>query len=138
MKTQKGNVMALQQQAAIESTYSLHVLIQKVFNQAGTEQELAEMISYFSSDFEMVGAAGKRIGYEQVVQLFSNNQGKMPDLKIEISDAEVILQKDDAIVMNYTETHHKDAGTTSRRASVLLIEENGKMVWRYLQETFLQ
>lgn len=134
----KGSVMALQKQAAIESTYSLHVLIQTVFNQAGTAQELAEMVSYFSPDFEMVGAAGKRIQYEQVVQLFSNNQGKMPDLKIEISDAEVILQKDDAILMNYTETHYKEAGTTRRRASVLLTEEHGKMVWRYLQETFLQ
>ena len=130
--------MALQKEAAIESTYSLHVLIQTVFNQAGTEQALAEMITYFSPDFVMVGAAGKRIQYEQVVQLFRNNQGKMPDLKIEISDVDVISQKDDAIVMNYTETHHKDAGTTHRRASVLLIEENGKMVWRYLQETFLQ
>ena len=78
--------MALQKEAAIESTYSLHVLIQTVFNQAGTEQALAEMITYFSPDFEMVGAAGKRIQYEQVVQLFRNNQGKMPDLKIEISD----------------------------------------------------
>ena len=96
------------------------------------------MVSYSSPDFEMVGAAGKRIQYEQVVQLFSNNQGKMPDLKIEISDAEVILQKDDAILMNYTETHYKEAGTTRRRASVLLTEEHGKMVWRYLQETFLQ
>lgn len=134
----KGSVMALQKQAAIESTYSLHVLIQTVFNQAGTAQELAEMVSYFSPDFEMVGAAGKRIQYEQVVQLFSNNQGKMPDLKIEISDAEVILQKDDAILMNYTETHYKEAGTTRRRALVLLTEEHGKMVWRYLQETFLQ
>ena len=129
--------MALQKEAAIESTYSLHVLIQTVFNQAGTEQALAEMITYFSPDFEMVGAAGKRIQYEQVVQLFRNNQGKMPDLKIEISDVDVISQKDDAIVMNYTETHHKTTGTTSRRASVLLLEQDGKMLWRYLQETFL-
>ncbi len=130
--------MTLQAQAAIESTYSLHVLIQNVFNQVGTEQELAEMVTYFSPNFEMVGAAGKRIHYEQVLQLFRNNQGKMPDLKIEISDAEVILQKDDTILMSYTETHHKNAGTTHRRASALLIEDNGKMVWRYLQETFLQ
>ena len=129
--------MALVKEAAIQSTYRLHELIQAVFNQKNTDVELAEMVKYFTHDFEMVGAAGKRIHYEQVLQLFKNNQGNIPDLKIEISDAEVVLQKDDAILMNYTETHHKTTGTTSRRASVLLLEQDGKMLWRYLQETFL-
>ena len=129
--------MALTAEAAIQSTYSLHELIQAVFNQKDTDAQLEEMVAYFTQDFEMVGAAGKRIQYQQVLQLFKNNQGNIPDLKIEISDAEVILQKDDAILMNYTETHHKAAGTTHRRASVLLVEQDGKMYWRYLQETFL-
>ncbi|WP_173911111.1 DUF4440 domain-containing protein [Acinetobacter sp. Marseille-Q1618] len=129
--------MALNKEAAIQSTYTLHELIQAVFNAKGTDVQLAELIEYFTQDFEMVGAAGKRIQYEQVVQLFKNNQGNIPDLKIVISDAEIVMQKDDAILMNYTETHHKDAGVTSRRASVLLVEQDGKMYWRYLQETFL-
>lgn len=129
--------MALNKEAAIQSTYTLHELIQAVFNAKGTDSQLAELVEYFTQDFEMVGAAGKRIQYEQVVQLFKNNQGNIPDLKIVISDAEIVMQKDDAILMNYTETHHKDAGVTSRRASVLLVEQDGKMYWRYLQETFL-
>lgn len=129
--------MALNKEAAIQSTYTLHELIQAVFNAKGTDVQLAELIEYFTPDFEMVGAAGKRIQYEQVVQLFKNNQGNIPDLKIVISDAEIVMQKDDAILMNYTETHHKDAGVTSRRASVLLVEQGGEMYWRYLQETFL-
>lgn len=129
--------MALNKDAAIQSTYTLHELIQAVFNEKNTDEQLEQLIEYFTQDFEMVGAAGKRIQYEQVLQLFKNNQGNIPDLKIEISDAEVIMQKDDAVLMNYTETHHKEAGTTSRRASVLLVEQEGQMYWRYLQETFL-
>lgn len=129
--------MALNKDAAIQSTYTLHELIQAVFNEKNTAEQLEQLIGYFTQDFEMVGAAGKRIQYEQVLQLFKNNQGNIPDLKIEISDAEVIMQKDDAVLMNYTETHHKEAGTTSRRASVLLVEQEGQMYWRYLQETFL-
>lgn len=129
--------MALNKDAAIQSTYTLHELIQAVFNEKNTDEQLAQLVGYFTQDFEMVGAAGKRIQYEQVLQLFKNNQGNMPDLQIEISDAEVIMQKDDAILMNYTETHHKEAGTTSRRASVLLLEQEDQMYWRYLQETFL-
>lgn len=129
--------MALNKDAAIQSTYTLHELIQAVFNEKNTDEQLEQLIGYFTQDFEMVGAAGKRIQYEQVLQLFKNNQGNIPDLKIEISDAEVIMQKDDAVLMNYTETHYKEAGTTSRRASVLLVEQEGQMYWRYLQETFL-
>ncbi len=129
--------MALEKQAVIQSTVSLHELIQSVFNAKETDEQLAQMVEYFSEDFEMVGAAGKRIQYAQVLQLFKNNQGNLSDLKIEISDPEVVLLKDDVALLNYTETHHRDAGTTSRRASALLVEEKGKMLWRYLQETFL-
>ena len=129
--------MALSATQAIESILTMHVLIEKIFSGRHAEQDLAQLNQYFSEQFEMVGAAGKRIQYAQVLQLFKNNQGNLSDLKIEISDPEVVLLKDDAALLNYTETHHRDAGTTSRRASALLVEEKGKMLWRYLQETFL-
>lgn len=85
----------------------------------------------------MVGAAGKRFSLEDVKGLFSNNQGKMPDIKIEIYDEQVLMQKQDAIVLTYTEKHTKDTGILIRRSCALIEEINGKMVWSYLQETFL-
>ncbi|MDV2438482.1 DUF4440 domain-containing protein [Acinetobacter gerneri] len=129
--------MALNIDAAVESIHTMHVLIEKVFNGTGNDADLAALTDYFTNDFEMVGAAGKRISFEQVKGLFANNQGKMPDIKIETYDAEVLMQSADSIVLTYTEKHTKDSGILIRRSCALIVEEQGKMLWRYLQETFL-
>ncbi len=129
--------MALNVDAAVETIHSMHVLIEKVFTGAGNDQDLAALIAYFSDDFEMVGAAGKRISFEQVKGLFANNQGKMPDIKIETYDAEVLMKSDTSIVLTYTEKHTKESGILIRRSCALIEERAGKMLWRYLQETFL-
>lgn len=129
--------MALIKEQAIESIHSMHVLIEKIFNGKHAEQDLPLLIDYFADHFEMVGAAGKRFSLEDVKGLFSNNQGKMPDIKIEIYDEQILMQKQDAIVLTYTEKHTKDTGILIRRSCALIEEINGKMVWSYLQETFL-
>ena len=130
--------MALNTELAIQSIHTMHVLIEKVFNGTGNEQDLIALNSYFTDDFEMVGAAGKRISFEQVKGLFANNQGKMPDIKIEIYDEEILIQSDASIVLTYTEKHTKESGVLVRRSCALIEEREGKMLWRYLQETFLQ
>lgn len=69
--------------------------------------------------------------------LFSNNQGKMPDLKIEIYDEQILMQSEQSIVLTYTEKHTKESGILVRRSCALIEEIQGKMQWSYLQETFL-
>ncbi|OJU61290.1 MAG: DUF4440 domain-containing protein [Acinetobacter sp. 39-4] len=129
--------MALIKEHAIESIHSMHVLIEKIFSGKHAEQDLALLIDYFADHFEMVGAAGKRISLEQVKDLFANNQGKMPDIQIEIYDEQILMQKEDAIVLTYTEKHTKASGVLIRRSCALIEEIDGKMLWSYLQETFL-
>ncbi|MDQ8934817.1 DUF4440 domain-containing protein [Acinetobacter rudis] len=129
--------MALVKEQAIESIHTMHVLIEKVFSGKHAEQDLPALIDHFAEHFEMVGAAGKRITLQEVSNLFSQNQGKMPDIQIEIYDEQVLLQTEHAIVLTYTEKHTKASGVLIRRSCGLLEEINGKMKWSYLQETFL-
>jgi len=129
--------MALIREKAIESIHSMHVLIENIFSGKHSEQDLPLLIDYFADHFEMVGAAGNRISLQEVKGLFANNQGKMPDIKIEIHDEQILMQKPDAIVLTYTEKHIKESGILIRRSCALIEEINGKMLWSYLQETFL-
>ena len=129
--------MPLSKQDAIESIHSMHVLIERIFNGKHTEQDLPLLIEYFSDHFEMVGAAGKRLSLADVKGLFSNNQGKMPDLQIEIYDEQILMQTEQSIVLTYIEKHTKESGVLVRRSCALIEEIQGKMQWSYLQETFL-
>ena len=129
--------MALSPEKAVESIHTMHVLIEKIFSGKHAAEDLPLLIDYFSDHFEMVGAAGKRISLQEVKGLFTNNQGKMPDIQIEIYDEQILMQKSDAIVLTYTEKHTKASGVLIRRSCALIEEINGKMLWSYLQETFL-
>lgn len=129
--------MALVKEHAIESIHSMHVLIEKIFSGKHSKQDLPSLIDYFSDRFEMVGAAGKRISLQEVKTLFSNNQGKMPEIQIEIYDEQILLQNEHSIVLTYTEKHTKASGILIRRSCGLIEEIDGKMQWSYLQETFL-
>lgn len=129
--------MSLVKEKAIESIHSMHVLIEKIFSGKHSEQDLPLLIDYFADHFEMVGAAGKRISLQDVKGLFANNQGKMPDIQIEIYDEQILMQNENAIVLTYTEKHTKTSGILIRRSCALIEEIQGKMLWSYLQETFL-
>lgn len=128
--------MALSSEKAIESIHTMHVLIEKIFSGINSNQDLPLLIEHFSENFEMVGAAGKKFNFEEVKQLFTNNQGKMPDIKIEIYHEEIISQNEQTIVLTYTEKHTKETGVLIRRSCALIEEVQGKMLWRFLQETF--
>ncbi|OTG89000.1 DUF4440 domain-containing protein [Acinetobacter sp. ANC 3832] len=128
--------MALSADKAIESIHTMHVLIAKIFSGTHSKQDLALLIAHFSENFEMVGAAGKKFKFEEVKQLFANNQGKMPDIQIEIYDEDIISQNEQSIFLTYTEKHIKESGVLIRRSCALIEEIQGKMFWRFLQETF--
>lgn len=129
--------MALSPELAIKSIHTMHILIEKIFTGKNDQQDFQHLNDHFSDDFEMVGAAGKRFKFDEVKQLFANNQAKMPDIQIEIFDEEILSQSENTIVLTYTEKHTKTTGVLIRRSCALIEEQNGKILWRYLQETFL-
>lgn len=128
--------MTLSAEKAIESIHTMHVLIEKIFSGVNSDEDLPLLIQHFSEDFEMVGAAGKTFKFEEVKQLFANNQGKMPDIKIEIYDEEIISHNQHTIVLTYTEKHTKESGILIRRSCAVIEEIQDQMLWRFLQETF--
>ena len=128
--------MTLSAEKAIESIHTMHILIEKIFSGISAEQDLTLLLEHFAENFEMVGAAGKKITLEEVKQLFANNKGKMPEIKIEIYDEKIVLQSEQTIFLTYTEKHIKDSGVLIRHSCALIEEIQGKMLWRFLQETF--
>ncbi|MGS0707941.1 DUF4440 domain-containing protein [Acinetobacter sp. ANC 3781] len=128
--------MTLSAEKAIESIHTMHVLIEKIFSGVNSDEDLPLLIQHFSEDFEMVGAAGKKFKFEEVKQLFANNQGKMPDIKIEIYDEEIISHNQHTVVLTYTEKHTKESGILIRRSCAVIEEIQDQMLWRFLQETF--
>lgn len=128
--------MTLSAEKAIESIHTMHVLIEKIFSGVNSDEDLPLLIQHFSENFEMVGAAGKKFNFEEVKQLFANNQGKMPDIKIEIYDEEIISHNQHTIVLTYTEKHTKESGILIRRSCAVIEEIQDQMLWRFLQETF--
>ena len=76
--------MSNQMDQAIQSIIDLHVLIENVFTGKNAEQSLGPLLDSFDQNFKMVTVQGQSIGLAEVKNLFSQNIGKKPSLKIDI------------------------------------------------------
>ncbi len=76
--------MSKQMDQAIQSVIDLHVLIENVFTGQNAEQSLTPLLNSFDQNFKMVTVQGQSIGLAEVKNLFSQNIGKKPSLKITI------------------------------------------------------
>ncbi|SSR38507.1 Uncharacterized protein conserved in bacteria [Acinetobacter baumannii] len=74
--------MSNQMDQAIQSVIDLHVLIENVFTGQNAEQSLTPLLNSFDQNFKMVTVQGQSIGLAEVKNLFSQNIGKKPSLKI--------------------------------------------------------
>ena len=84
--------MSKQMDQAIQSVIDLHVLIENVFTGQNAEQSLTPLLNSFDQNFKMVtvqvsvdfAVQGQSIDLAEVKNLFSQNIGKKPSLKITI------------------------------------------------------
>ncbi|POW55839.1 hypothetical protein C3408_16160 [Candidatus Pantoea alvi] len=114
----------------------LHQWIEEVFTgRAGYPSALERLLASFSTSFSMVTMKGQIIGLSEVENLFRNNKGSRPGLRIETDACETLAQTDTSVTCRYRETHYEQ-GNTHVRWSIAIIEfEAGRPYWRYLQET---
>ncbi|EPF6519493.1 hypothetical protein MKK07_000554 [Acinetobacter baumannii] len=129
--------MSKQMDQAIQSVIDLHVLIENVFTGQNAEQSLTPLLSSFDQNFKMVTVQGQSIGLAEVKNLFSQNIGKKPSLKITILKSTALYEFENYCWVQYQENQQTDENETVRTSTACIKVEDEKCYWVYLHETLV-
>ncbi|HFG6862266.1 hypothetical protein [Acinetobacter baumannii] len=126
-----------QMDQAIQSVIDLHVLIENVFTGKNAEQSLGPLLDSFDQNFKMVTVQGQSIGLAEVKNLFSQNIGKKPSLKIDIIKSTALYEFENYCWVQYQEHQQTDETETVRTSTACIKVEDEKCYWVYLHETLV-
>lgn len=129
--------MSKQMDQAIQSVIDLHVLIENVFTGQNAEQSLTPLLNSFDQNFKMVTVQGQSIGLAEVKNLFSQNIGKKPSLKITILKSTALYEFENYCWVQYQEHQQTDETETVRTSTACIKVEDEKCYWVYLHETLI-
>ncbi|MDV7514868.1 hypothetical protein R4534_15200 [Acinetobacter baumannii] len=129
--------MSKQMDQAIQSVIDLHVLIENVFTGQNAEQSLTPLLNSFDQNFKMVTVQGQSIGLAEVKNLFSQNIGKKPSLKITILKSTALYKFENYCWVQYQEYQQTDETETVRTSTACIKVEDEKCYWVYLHETLV-
>ncbi|MCH2000583.1 MULTISPECIES: hypothetical protein [Acinetobacter] len=129
--------MSKQMDQAIQSIIDLHVLIENVFTGKNAEKSLSPLLDSFDQNFKMVTVQGQSIGLAEVKNLFSQNIGKKPSLKIDIIKSTALHEFENYCWVQYQEHQQTDETETLRTSTACIKVEGEKCYWVYLHETLV-
>lgn len=129
--------MSNQMNQAIQSVIDLHVLIENVFTGQNAEQSLTSLLNSFDQNFKMVTVQGQSIGLAEVKNLFSQNIGKKPSLKITILKITALYEFENYCWVQYQEHQQTSETETVRTSTACIKVEDEKCYWVYLHETLV-
>ncbi|MDV7661787.1 hypothetical protein R4669_10425 [Acinetobacter baumannii] len=129
--------MSKQMDQAIQSVIDLHVLIENVFTGQNAEQSLTPLLNSFDQNFKMVTIQGQSIGLAEVKNLFSQNIGKKPSLKITILKSTALYEFENYCWVQYQEYQQTSETETVRTSTACIKVEDEKCYWVYLHETLV-
>lgn len=129
--------MSNQMDQAIQSVIDLHVLIENVFTGKNAEQSLSPLLDSFDQNFKMVTVQGQSIRLAEVKNLFSQNIGKKPSLKIDIIKSTALYEFENYCWVQYQEHQQTDETETLRTSTACVKVEDEKCYWIYLHETLV-
>ncbi|MFW2025614.1 hypothetical protein [Acinetobacter baumannii] len=129
--------MSNQMNQAIQSVIDLHVLIENVFTGQNAEQSLTPLLNSFDQNFKMVTVQGQSIGLAEVKNLFSQNIGKKPSLKITILKSTALYEFENYCWVQYQEHQQTSETETVRTSTACIKVEDEKCYWVYLHETLV-
>ncbi|EQB4400657.1 hypothetical protein [Acinetobacter baumannii] len=129
--------MSNQMDQAIQSVIDLHVLIENVFTGQNAEQSLTPLLNSFDQNFKMVTVQGQSIGLAEVKNLFSQNIGKKPSLKITILKSTALYEFENYCWVQYQEHQQTSETETVRTSTACIKVEDKKCYWVYLHETLV-
>ncbi|HEO1838867.1 TPA: hypothetical protein VAM29_002299 [Acinetobacter baumannii] len=129
--------MSKQMDQAIQSVIDLHVLIENVFTGQNAEQSLTPLLNSFDQNFKMVTVQGQSIDLAEVKNLFSQNIGKKPSLKITILKSTALFEFENYCWVQYQEHQQTSETETVRTSTACIKVEDEKCYWVYLHETLV-
>ncbi|MCT9384489.1 hypothetical protein KWD59_12500 [Acinetobacter baumannii] len=129
--------MSKQMDQAIQSVIDLHVLIENIFTGQNAEQSLTPLLNSFDQNFKMVTVQGQSIGLAEVKNLFSQNIGKKPSLKITILKSTALYEFENYCWVQYQEHQQTSETETVRTSTACIKVEDEKCYWVYLHETLV-
>lgn len=129
--------MPNQMDRAIQSVIDLHVLIENVFTGQNAVQSLTPLLNSFDQNFKMVTVQGQSIGLAEVKNLFSQNIGKKPSLKITILKSTALYEFENYCWVQYQEHQQTSETETVRTSTACIKVEDKKCYWVYLHETLI-
>ncbi|MCL6183682.1 hypothetical protein MU404_10025 [Acinetobacter baumannii] len=129
--------MSNQMDQAIQSVIDLHVLIENVFTGQNAEQSLTPLLNSFDQNFKMVTVQGQSIGLAEIKNLFSQNIGKKPSLKITILKSTALYEFENYCWVQYQEHQQTSETETVRTSTACIKVEDEKCYWVYLHETLV-
>lgn len=129
--------MSKQMDQVIQSVIDLHVLIENVFAGQNAEQSLTPLLNSFDQNFKMVTVQGQSIGLAEVKNLFSQNIGKKPSLKITILKSTALYKFENYCWVQYQEHQQTNETETVRTSTACIKVEGEKCYWVYLHETLV-
>lgn len=129
--------MSKQMDQTIQSVIDLHVLIENVFTGQNAEQSLTPLLNSFDQNFKMVTVQGQSIGLAEVKNLFSQNIGKKPSLKITILKSTALYEFENYCWVQYQEHQQTSETETVRTSTACIKVEDKKCYWVYLHETLI-
>ncbi|HAV4973086.1 hypothetical protein ACT4YZ_05060 [Acinetobacter baumannii] len=129
--------MSKQMDQAIQSVIDLHVLIENVFTGQNAEQSLTSLLNSFDQNFKMVTVQGQSIDLAEVKNLFSQNIGKKPSLKITILKSTALYEFENYCWVQYQEHQQTSETETVRTSTACIKVEDEKYYWVYLHETLV-
>ncbi|MDC5514094.1 hypothetical protein OHX06_11995 [Acinetobacter baumannii] len=129
--------MSNQMNQAIQSVIDLHVLIENVFTGQNAEQSLTPLLNSFDQNFKMVTVQGQSIGLAEVKNLFSQNIGKKPSLKITILKSTALYEFENYCWVQYQEHQQTSETETVRTSTACIKVEDEQCYWVYLHETLV-
>ena len=129
--------MSNQMDQSIQSVIDLHVLIENVFTGQNAVQSLTPLLNSFDQNFKMVTVQGQSIGLAEVKNLFSQNIGKKPSLKITILKSTALYEFENYCWVQYQEHQQTSETETVRTSTACIKVEDEKCYWVYLHETLV-
>lgn len=109
--------------------------IEKWFNGTG-EETLEDMATFFSNDFNMQGASGVLMNFEQLYQWLPGIRGLKPGIKITLDNIKSYSTFFHVLVYYEEQQVHADS-TTKRRSSAIFQVEGETLKWKELKEEWI-
>ena len=127
---------------AVRELIELHDFFIRWLRAKDEALDIARLARVLDPRFRLITPDGGVLERQTVIDWIAGSRGaRGTGFRIEVSDFAAIWQSPEAVLLEYVETQYSDGKTTKRLSTALFCREPKApcgLVWRHLQETWLQ